>query len=135
MSMVGHLLTVRLGILKNKLKGARRHSRLKIAVVWMMVAALAAGTFYVPLRAFMFLQSMGNLGLVIIDRLLFVFFLGLFVMLIFSNCIICYSTNFKAKETEFFFTLPLRYHHIFFVKFIDSIMLSSWMFLCFYTRF
>ncbi|MFH1093032.1 MAG: hypothetical protein V1739_02600 [Candidatus Omnitrophota bacterium] len=129
--IISNIWNVRLNILRNKMKNIGRHSRLKIIVVWVMVIGLFAGTFYVPFKAFVFLNSMGHFGLVIIDRLMYLFFMGLFMMLIFSNCIICYSSAYKTNETQFFFSLPIRYSQIFFVKFMDSIFLSSWMFLCF----
>ncbi len=130
-SIIFSIWNARFRILRNKLKNAGRHSRLKIVVVWLMVIGLFAGTFYVPFRAFVFLNSMGHFGLVIIDRLLYLFFMGLFMMLVFSNCIICYSSAYKTRETQFFLSLPIRYTQIFLIKFIDSIFLSSWMFLCF----
>ncbi|MBU0744572.1 MAG: hypothetical protein KKE11_04315 [Gammaproteobacteria bacterium] len=124
-------LVLRLLILKNKLKDIRHHSLLKIIVVWLMIVGLFAGTFYVPLRAFLFLLSLGNIGVVVIDRLLYLLFMGLFVMLVFSNCIIFYSTAYQAKETAFLYTLPVKYTSIFIIKFFDSAILSSWAFLCF----
>lgn len=130
-SLIFNIWDARVSILKNKLKSAGRHSRLKILVVWLMVVGLFAGTFYVPYRAFIFLNSMGHFGMVIIDRLLYLLFMGLFMMLVFSNCIICYSSAYKTRETQFFLSLPIKYSQIFFVKFIDSIFLSSWMFFCF----
>jgi len=131
LASISKIYSMRLRILHNKLITAGRHSRLKIVVVWLMVIGLFTGTFYVPYRAFLFLNSMGHLGLVVIDRLIYLFFLGLFFMLVFSNCIVCYSTAYKARETTFFFSLPVEHSEIFLAKFIDSITLSSWMFLCF----
>lgn len=125
------IFLMRMGIARNKLRNLRNHSLLKIIVVWVMIIGLFAGTFYVPYRAFKFLLSMGHLGFIVIDRLLYLFFMGLFIMLIFSNCIICYATSYRAKETEFLFTMPVDYSQIFFVKLIDCIFLSSWTFLCF----
>ncbi len=130
-SIIFNIWNVRLKILSNKFKNAGKHSKLKIIVVWLMVVGLFSGTFYVPYRAFIFLNSMGHFGLVIIDRLMYLFFMGLFMMLVFSNCIIAYSSAYKTRETQFFLTLPIEYSQIFFVKFMDSIFLSSWMFLCF----
>ena len=130
-SIIFKIWNARLNILSNKLKNARTHSRLKIVVVWLMIVGLFAGTFYVPYRAFIFLNSMGHFGLVIIDRLMYLFFMGLFMMLVFSNCIICYSSAYRTMETQFFLSLPIKYSQIFLIKFIDAVALSSWMFLCF----
>lgn len=131
MSEILSILVLRLVILKNKLKGVRQHSTFKIVVVWAMIFGLFFGAFYVPYRAFLFLESMGYIGLVIVDRLLYLFFMGLFVMLIFSNSIIYYSTGYRAQETNYLFTLPFEHTTIYLAKFIDSIILSSWAFLCF----
>ena len=117
--------------MSNKIAGAREHSLLKVIVVWLMAAGIIASLYYVPYRSFLFLKIMGPLGIVIIDRMIYLLFMGLFIMLIFSNCIICYSTAYKANETTFFFTLPIDHADLFFVKFVDSIFLSSWMFLSF----
>ncbi|MCP4649476.1 MAG: hypothetical protein GY853_05255 [PVC group bacterium] len=125
------ILNIRFAILKNKLRNAHQHSRLKIFVVWFMIIGILGATFYVPYKAFVFLQSMDHVGNVIIERLMYLLFMGLFMMLVFSNSIICYSTGYRARETTYFFTLPIKYANIFFVKFIDSIILSSWAFLCF----
>ncbi|MBU4305760.1 MAG: hypothetical protein KJ893_09130 [Candidatus Omnitrophica bacterium] len=131
MAAVEQVFRARVSAVKNRLAGIKKHSRLKIFIVWLVFIGLISAAFYVPYRAFLFLESMGSLGLVIVDRLLYLFFMGLFVMLIFSNCIICYSTGYRARETTFFFSLPLEYAQIYFIKFIDSIFLSSWTFLCF----
>jgi ABC-2 type transport system permease protein len=131
MTMLRTIYGARMRILRNKISGLQEHSLLKVAVVWILAAGILAGLFLVPYRAFLFMQTMGHIGIVIIDRLLYLLFMGLFIMLVFSNCIICYSTAYKARETGFLFTLPVAYSEIFFVKFIDSIFLSSWMFLSF----
>jgi ABC-2 type transport system permease protein len=131
MNMVRTIYGTRFRIMSNKLSGVREHSLLKVVVVWLMAAGIIAGLFYVPYKSFLFLQTMGHLGIVIIDRMLYLLFMGLFIMLIFSNCIICYSTAYKTSETAFFFTLPIDHADLFFIKFIDSIFLSSWMFLSF----
>jgi ABC-2 type transport system permease protein len=131
MSQLKNIYITRTRILANKLGSIGRHSKLKIFVVGLMAIGLFAGIFYVPFQAFLFLESLGNFGLVIIDRLLFLLFMGLFIMLIFSNAIISYSSAFKARETAYFFTLAIEYPEIYFIKLIDSIILSSWTFLCF----
>jgi len=131
MNFILNIFESRLRMLKHKFLGIRNHSLLKISVVGLMAVGLFAGTFYVPYRAFIFLESIGHLGVVIIDRLIYLLFMGLFMMLVFSNCIISFSTAYRSRETGFFLTLPLSYAQVYLVKFIDSILLSSWTFLCF----
>ncbi|HDN95164.1 MAG TPA: hypothetical protein ENG76_03675 [Nitrospirae bacterium] len=131
MNMVRAIYGARFKIMSNKLSGVWDHSLLKVVVVWLMAAGIIAALFYVPYESFLFLKTMGHFGIVIIDRMIYLLFMGLFIMLIFSNCIICYSTAYKAGETTFFFTMPIDHADLFFVKFLDSIFLSSWMFLSF----
>ncbi|MFH2138110.1 MAG: hypothetical protein ABII88_06330 [Candidatus Omnitrophota bacterium] len=131
MNIINSIFNLRIRILHNKFANVRSHSKLKILFVLFMAVGIIAGIFYVPYRAFLFLQSMGHLGSVIIERLMYLLFMGLFVMLIFSNCIICYSTNYRAKETDYFFSLPIDFQSIFFIKSFDSLVMSSWAFLCF----
>ncbi len=131
MEILNNIYAVRIALLLNQIRAIKKHSRLKIFVVGFMAIGLFWAMFFVPYKVFLFLESLGSFGLVIIDRLLFLLFMGLFGMLIFSNCIISYSSAYKARETVYFFTLPLEHTEIYFIKLIDSIILSSWTFLCF----
>jgi len=131
MNAVAQFMLVRFAMLSHGVRGARYHSRLKMAVILSLVIGLSWGAFYVPYRAFQFLATLGHLGLVVIDRLLYLLFMGLFVMLAFSNAIISYATHYRATETQFMFTLPLRHQTICMVKFVDCLVMSSWSFLFF----
>jgi len=65
-------------------------------------------------------------GSLLSQRILFVIFGFFFVMLVFSNLIIGYSTLFKNRETQWFLSLPIPHHHIYRWKFFEALTISSW---------
>ena len=64
-----------------------------------------------------------------LDRMLYLFFAFLFLMLMFSNMIIGYSTLFKSQETQWMLTLPVRSLDVFRWKLMETTLLASWAFL------
>lgn len=122
---------VRLGMLKHAIGSIREHSRLKIVVVSASVIMLFGGMFWAAFEAFVFLEKMAGVGVIIIDRLFYLLYFSIFVMLVFSNIIVSYSTINRSKETAFLFSLPLPYETIYVLKFFETIFFSSWAFLFF----
>ena len=53
--------------------------------------------------------------------MLYLFFAFLFLMLMFSNMIIGYSTLFKSQETQWMLTLPVRSLDVFRWKLMETI--------------
>jgi ABC-2 type transport system permease protein len=66
---------------------------------------------------------------IVVDRMLYLFFAFLFLMLMFSNMIIGYSTLFKSQETQWMLTLPVRSLDVFRWKLMETTLLASWAFL------
>ncbi len=65
-------------------------------------------------------------GSLLSQRILFLIFGFFFVMLVFSNFIIGYSTLFKNRETQWLLTLPVRHLNVYRWKFIEALAVSSW---------
>lgn len=65
-------------------------------------------------------------GALLSQRILFLIFGFFFVMLVFSNLIIGYSTLFKNRETNWFLTLPIRHVDVYRWKFLECLAVSSW---------
>ena len=65
-------------------------------------------------------------GPLLSQRILFLIFGFFFVMLVFSNLIIGYSTLFKSRETQWLLTLPVRHLNVYRWKFIEALAVSSW---------
>ena len=73
-----------------------------------------------------FIFAFPAVGALLSQRILFLIFGFFFVMLVFSNLIIGYSTLFKNRETNWFLTLPIRHADIYRWKFLECVVVSSW---------
>jgi len=122
------LIRVNLLTLWRRLKSVGEQSRLLTTVTFLFVASylvLAYWLFYVGLR---FIARFPGLGTPLTERLMFLLFAFLFVLLLISNLIISYSNLFRNRETSFLLTMPVRSDTIFQWKFIESTLLASWAF-------
>lgn len=123
------ILKLKWWILRNKIFGLKRESRLKIVVITLFILGYAMGTFWVLLEGFRYVDRTLGIGYYLIDRLFYVFFMVLFFMLITSQIIITYSTFYKSSEIEFLFSLPVEDRSIYITKFLETTFLSSWAFM------
>src|SRR6266536_5921101 len=64
-----------------------------------------------------------GLGSLLVERLLFLLFAFLFVLLLFSNLVISYTNLFRNRETTFLLSLPVPPQIIFRWKLIESALL------------
>ncbi|MBM3254195.1 MAG: hypothetical protein FJZ16_08075 [Candidatus Omnitrophica bacterium] len=128
MHSLSAILKVKFNILNNKLHSIRKHSTFKILFVGFSSFIFLAGLFLFAYKLFAMLQAIQGVGIVLISRILFLFFFSLFCMLIFSNIIVAYSTMYGSEEVEFLFSMPLNYKGIFISRFIETLVLSSWTF-------
>jgi ABC-2 type transport system permease protein len=124
------LLLVRVNALTlwRKLKAIGEQSRLLTAVIFLFIggySVLAYGLFVVGLR---FLARFPGLGTVLTERLMFLLFAFLFVLLLLSNVVISYTNLFRNRETSFLLTMPVTTQTIFRWKFLESALLASWAF-------
>ncbi len=98
-----------------------------------LIALFVGGYFWIAFwlfyHAFGFLSSFPGLGPLLSERLLFILFAFLFVLLLFSNLIISYTNLFRNRETTFLLSLPVPAETIVSWKFLESILLASWAFL------
>jgi ABC-2 type transport system permease protein len=118
----------------NSLQGWRR---LKSIHSTSLPLALAMGLFVVSYLAIsfllfrdglLFLNHFPTLGSLLIERLFFLLFVFLLVLLVFSNLVIGYSNFFRNRETNFLLSLPISSQSVYRWKFIESILLASWAF-------
>ena len=112
-----------------RLLAIRQQSRLLSSVISLFIAGYLVFSFWLFFRAIKFFEKFPGLGGLLVERLLFLLFAFLFVMLIFSNIVIAYTNFFKNRETSFLLTLPLDKQVIFQWKFLESTLLASWAFL------
>ena len=125
------LLLLRVSLLQSwrRLCSVRDQSTLLTAVIVLFLGGyivLAFGLFY---RGLKFIGVFPGIGELLIERLLFLLFACLFLLLLFSNLVIGYSNFFRNRETAFLLTLPVPAQTVFRWKFVESAMLASWAFL------
>jgi len=87
------------------------------------------GMYILFWEGFNFLKILPLISTMVINRLLYIFFLLIFFLLIFSGLVVSYSTLFAKGELDFLFSLPLNYQTLFTIKFLESAFYASWAFL------
>ena len=109
-----------------RVRGVRKDSPLLLFVLGGFVLGyLMVG--YVLFRAGLdYLYHFPLVGSLLSQRILFLIFGFFFVMLVFSNLIIGYSTLFKNRETQWLLTLPVRHLNVYRWKFLEALAVSSW---------
>src|SRR6185437_4856044 len=75
-----------------------------------------------------FLMAFPGLGTVLTERLLYLLFAFLFVLLLLSNLVISYTNLFRNREAGFLMSMPISAQTIFRWKFFESTTLASWAF-------
>ena len=120
------LLWVHWRSLLARVRGLRRRSAvLPALLVGFVVGYLMLGYFLFH-HGLRFIYTYPAVGALLSQRILYLIFGFFFVMLVFSNLIIGYSTFFKNRETTWLLTLPVRHADIYRWKFLEVLVVSSW---------
>ncbi|GAB6166009.1 hypothetical protein JCM19992_20090 [Thermostilla marina] len=88
--------------------------------------------FYLFHDGFLFMRDavpIGDLREDIVRYVLGTFFMTLAVMLVFSSAIIIFGAAFRGADTVQLLTLPVRPERVFWMKYQEAVLLSSWGFL------
>ena len=107
----------------------REQSRLLLALIGLFVIGYAVLAFWLFCQGLKFVANFPGLGTVLVERLMFLLFAFLFVLLLFSNLVISYANLFRNRETSFLLALPIPPQVVFRWKFMESALLASWAFL------
>jgi len=108
----------------------RERSRLLSSLVGLFVVGYAALAFWLFRIGLEFvITHFPGLGSLLVERLMFLLFAFLFVLLLFSNLVISYTNLFRNRETTFLLSLPVPPQIIFRWKLVESALLASWAFL------
>ncbi len=107
----------------------REQSRLLTAVVLAFIVGYLGISFWLFYEGLRFILRFPGMGLLLVERLLFLLFAMLFILLLLSNLIVSYSNLFRNRETSFLLTMPVSTHTIFQWKLIESALVASWAFL------
>jgi ABC-2 type transport system permease protein len=123
------LVTANLRQSWRRLKAVGRQSRLLTAVIAMFVVGYLVLSFWLFWMGLKFLGTFPGLGVVLVERLLYLLFAFLFVLLLLSNLVISYTNFFRNREAQFLVSLPVSAQTIFRWKFLESVVLASWAFI------
>ncbi len=115
-------------MVRRRVASLRQESSLMVGVIALFVLGYWVTAYIVFHMGFVKLENLYGLGLVLMDRMLYLFFAFLFVMLVFSNMIIGYSAFFKSQETQWMLTLPVPQADVFRWKLAETAVLASWAF-------
>ncbi len=109
-----------------RLRGLRQEAPLLPAVLAAFVLCYLGVGYWLFHTGLNYLHHFPLVGSLLSQRLLYLIFGFFFVMLIFSNLIIGYSTLFKSRETTWFLSLPVAHRDIYRWKFVEALVVSSW---------
>jgi ABC-2 type transport system permease protein len=127
--MLSLLIEVNALQLWRRFKAIRQQSRLLTGTIFLFIAGYLSLSFWLFYEGLGFIASFPGLGTVLTERLLYLLFAFLFVLLLLSNLIISYTNLFRNRETAYLLTMPVPRETIFQWKFIESTLLASWAFL------
>ena len=124
-------LLVRISSLQGwrRLKSIQSTSAPMAVTIALFFVAYVSISFVLFHRGLQFLNNFPALGSLLTERLFFLLFVFLLVLLLFSNLVIGYSNFFRNRETSFLISLPVSAQTIFRWKFLESAMLASWAFI------
>ena len=128
-SPLGLLARVNLLQAWRRIKAVRQQSRLLSALIGLFIVGYVVLAFWLFCTGLKFVANFPGLGTLLIERLMFLLFAFLFVLLLFSNLVISYTNLFQNRETTFLLSLPIPPQIIFRWKFMESALLASWAFL------
>lgn len=120
------LLWVEWRSLLARVRGLRRESPLLLFVLGGFILGYLVIGYALFHGGLGYLYHFPIVGSLLSQRMLFLIFGFFFVMLIFSNLIIGYSTLFKNRETQWLLALPITHRNVYRWKFFESLVVSSW---------
>lgn len=112
-----------------RLKSAVARSRLHAFLMSLFVFGYAWLAYTLFFKGLQFTSSFPGLGPVLIERMMFLLFAFLFLLLLLSNVIISFTNLFRNRETQFLLSLPVPHRSIYRWKLFESGILASWAFL------
>jgi ABC-2 type transport system permease protein len=109
-----------------RLRAMHRESPLLLVVLAGLVFGYVGVGYWLFHAGLDYLHNFPLVGTLLSQRILFLIFGFFFVMLMFSNLIIGYSTLFRNRETMWFLSLPVAHKNVYRWKFLEALVVSSW---------
>ncbi|MGA1840086.1 MAG: putative ABC transporter permease subunit [bacterium] len=116
-------------ILKNHVTQIKQEPLLKTVFLITCAFIFWFGALGISYKGFRFINRFPLVGSILVDEVIYLFFAALFIMLTLSSIIVCYITFYTTSEVDFLFSKPIQDTIIFFYRFMQSVIFSSWTFL------
>ena len=133
MNQIWTIILAKIRIARHEVAGVRNQSKLKVGVITVSATMLWIGAFVFFHMGFRWMVAFGgrgaaelNFGDLLMARLMSILTLAIFLMLIFSNALVSFSTLYRSREVAYLIQAPLRYDRLFFARFFECAVFSSW---------
>ncbi len=120
------LLTPRYYAVRNRLKRLVPGDRLKTAVLGLLGLGFWIFMFGISYKVLSYFRTIEGLGDLLALRLLSMILLTFFSLLLFSNIVTSLSTFYLSGELDILHSAPVSIADIYYAKFIETIIDSSW---------
>jgi ABC-2 type transport system permease protein len=125
------LLTPRLLAARGRYTRLGSRGRVRLAGFALLALAFGTAIFVFFQRALVYFLSVPEFGPVLTYKLLGMVFITFFSILLFSNIVTSLSTFFLARELDRLVAAPIALRHLFYARFAETMIDSSWMMLLF----
>ncbi|MCX5758866.1 MAG: hypothetical protein NTU83_10255 [Candidatus Hydrogenedentes bacterium] len=118
----------------HSIASVRKESKLKVGVITFCAIGFWIGFFFLFREGFQWLLDFGasvggtgrGIGNIILVRMLGVLMLAVFVMLVFSNVLVAFSTLYRSREVNYLLQAPMTFRAFFISRFCECVLFSSW---------
>jgi len=124
--MIAHILKYKLVNLFGYFRQADFEQKLRAIIGVAVMLLFFLGGLYFFWYLFDYLSRIREIGYMLIDKIISLGFLAIFVMLVISNIVTAISTLYRSSETAFYLAMPVSHLEVFGVRFIDSMLFSTW---------
>lgn len=119
--------------INNTWNRGKRQDRLKSLFFALLGIGFWAGLFVGSYLVFGRLAQEEPFGSILVDKLLSFAFVMFFAVLVFSSVVTSLNTFFLSDDLYMIFSAPLSFDRIYLAKYVQTLLLSSWMVLLFAT--
>lgn len=133
LAQAGWIIWAKARMGRHMLASVRNESKLKVGVISVSATALWVGAFFLFYYGFEFLMHIGNdstgefnFGDLLMGRMLSIFGLAVFMLLVFSNVLVAFSTMYRSKEVVYLLQAPISFENFFYARFFECVSFSSW---------
>jgi ABC-2 type transport system permease protein len=133
LDQAGAIIWAKLRMGAHQAASVRNESKLKVGVISISAIGLWLGAFVLFYQGFWYLMYIGNdrsgdfnFGDLLMGRMLSIFGLAVFMLLIFSNVLVAFSTMYRSKEVVYLLQAPISFENFFYARFFECVIFSSW---------